>query len=344
MTDSRALHRFPVPHGGESAIPAFFLYGEPLQAPDERLIHIETIAARSELHNWTIRPHRHLDLHQLLLLRRGHVHAQLDTASLSLEAPALVAVPSGTVHSFAFRPATSGLVLSFATGLVLQLAGTGNAIAEFFERPAAHSLERRSLARTDLGALGEMLLREFTRSAPGRHAALRGLLGALLANVLRLVHPNDVSTTGAGAASRELVARFRRLIEGRYRSHFTLSAYAAELSVSESKLRRVCLEVTGQSPIELVHLRLLVEAERLLRYTSMPVTQVGYHLGFDDPAYFTRFFTRRMNVAPRTFRTGSASGPGRAGGRKPESWPARTGHPSAEVQTAGDPALSRGQR
>ncbi|HET9388039.1 MAG TPA: helix-turn-helix domain-containing protein [Steroidobacteraceae bacterium] len=303
MRDGRAPHRFPDAARGASAIPAFFLYGEPLQAPDERLIHIETIAARSELHNWTIRPHRHLDLHQLLLIRRGHVHARLDATSLSLEAPALVAVPSGAVHSFSFRPATSGLVLSFATGLASQLAGAGSAIAEFFERPTARSLERRSLASTDLATLGEMLLREFTRSAPGRHAALRGLLGALLANVLRLVHPTGACTIpGSGKASRELVARFRRLIEAHYRSHSSLGTYAAELSVSEAKLRRVCLEIAGRSPIELVHLRLLVEAERLLRYTSMPVTQVGYHLGFDDPAYFTRFFTRRMNVSPRAFR------------------------------------------
>src|SRR5581483_9134946 len=115
--------------------------------------------------------------------------------------------------------------------------------------------------------------------------------------------PTAACTAPASAtASRELVARFRRLIEARYRSHSSLSTYAAGLNVSEAKLRRVCLEVAGQSPVELVHLRLLVEAERLLRYTSMPVTQVGYHLGFDDPAYFTRFFTRRMSVSPRAFR------------------------------------------
>lgn len=304
MPDSRPPHGLPDSAGADRAIPAFFLYGEPLQGPDERLIHIETIAERSELHNWTIRAHRHRDLNQLLLLRRGHVQARLDAASVSLEAPALVAVPSGAVHSFSFRPGTSGLVLSFATGLVRQLA-TGGAIAEFFERPTAHALEPRSLARTDLAVLGEMLLREFMRSAPGRHAALRGLLGALLANVLRLAHPAGASTAGAAEASRELVARFRRLIESRYRSHSSLGRYAAELNVSKAKLRRVCREIAGQSPIELVHLRLLVEAERLLRYTSMPVTQVGFHLGFDDPAYFTRFFTRRMNVSPRAFRTGS---------------------------------------
>ena len=53
----------------------------------------------------------------------------------------------------------------------------------------------------------------------------------------------------------------------------------------------------------MLQLRLLIEAERQLRYTSMSVAQVAFHLGFDDPAYFSRFFTRRMGLTPRAFRT-----------------------------------------
>ena len=78
--------------------------------------------------------------------------------------------------------------------------------------------------------------------------------------------------------------------------------YAATLCTSEASLRRACLATTGQTPIELLHLRLLVEAERQLRYTSMSVTQVAYYLGFEDPAYFSRFFSRRMGLSPRGFR------------------------------------------
>jgi AraC family transcriptional activator of pobA len=49
-------------------------------------------------------------------------------------------------------------------------------------------------------------------------------------------------------------------------------------------------------------LRLLIEAERQLRYTSLSIAQIAYHLGFQDPAYFSRFFTIRMRLSPRQFR------------------------------------------
>ena len=297
----------PRAHNSED-IPAFFLYGEPLQPPDERLIHVETIAARSLLHHWTIKPHRHRDLNQLLILHRGAVAYSLDGRSGSLKAPVLIAVPPSAVHSFTFQPGTVGLVISFAPSLMAELAAPGTGIAHFLEQPTAQALNLRSVRETDLHALGNMLLREFTRSAPGRQTALRGILAAVFANVLRLAHPSMAADAQARAPERELVARFRHLIEVGYRTHVPVASYARELSVTETKLRRACIAVAGHAPIEILHLRLLVEAERQLRYTTMSIAQVAYHLGFEDPAYFSRFFTQRMRISPRAFRAREATG------------------------------------
>ncbi|MFO7288350.1 MAG: helix-turn-helix domain-containing protein, partial [Gammaproteobacteria bacterium] len=55
-------------------------------------------------------------------------------------------------------------------------------------------------------------------------------------------------------------------------------------------------------PIKLVHHRVLLEAKRQLLYTTKPVSEIAYGLGFDDPAYFTRFFSRRTGMSPRAYR------------------------------------------
>jgi AraC family transcriptional activator of pobA len=283
-------------------VPAYFLYGEPLQAPDERAVHVETIAARSRLHDWVIQPHRHRDLHQVLLIERGRAEIRLDGRDASLRAPGAIVVPPKAVHSFRFQPDSVGLVVSFAPGLARDVTSAAPGLLPFLEQPAALAFERHEFEATDLWALGTMLLREFGRSARGRHVALRGLVGALLANLVRLAREVTSPERATPPRDHELVARFRELVERRFREHPTLIEYVAELRTSEARLRRACLAVTGQPPIELVHSRVLVEAERQLRYTSMPVTQVAYYLGFDDPAYFTRFFRRRMGLSPRAFR------------------------------------------
>lgn len=283
-------------------IPAFFLYGEPLRTPDERTVHVETIAARSHLHAWNIRPHRHRDLQQILLVQRGRIEASLDVRNETLRAPAVIIVPPDTVHAFRFQEHTLGLVVSFGSELAREIASPTRGLLEFLKRPAAYSLDRAAIQATDLERLAAMLLREFARSAPGRNLALSGLLGALLANVLRLAPDYTAAEAPGETREQEIVARYRHLIERRYLDHAGISDYAHELGTSEARLRRCCVAVSGQSPMELLHQRLLVEAARQLRYTSMTVTQVAYFLGFEDPAYFSRFFTLRMRMSPRRFR------------------------------------------
>lgn len=294
-------------------VPAFFLYGEPLQPPDERLIHVETIAARSRLHDWHIRPHRHGDLHQVLFVQRGRAEVTLDGTTTSVRAPFVIVVPPGVVHAFRFQPDTVGHVTSFATALARDFGSTTTEFREFLERPAALALDRSVVEATDLLPLADLLAREFARAATGRHGTLRGLLVAFLTNTLRVSRATTAASAvsaSAGSGShieRECVARFRELIERHFREHWSVTRYAAELGASEVRLRRTCLVVTGQAPIELIHARLLVEAERQLRYTSMSITQIAYFLGFEDPAYFTRFFTRRMRRSPRAFRVAAGS-------------------------------------
>ena len=48
--------------------------------------------------------------------------------------------------------------------------------------------------------------------------------------------------------------------------------------------------------------RALPEARRLLLYSQLSVTEVAYAVGFEDAAYFSRFFTRHVGQPPRAYR------------------------------------------
>ncbi|MBV6271199.1 AraC family transcriptional regulator, partial [Pseudomonas aeruginosa] len=58
-------------------VPVFKLYGAPLEWPTPDLLHCESIPARSRLHDWEIKPHRHADLAQLLYVRKGWAQLQV---------------------------------------------------------------------------------------------------------------------------------------------------------------------------------------------------------------------------------------------------------------------------
>jgi len=58
----------------------------------------------------------------------------------------------------------------------------------------------------------------------------------------------------------------------------------------------------GQSAQALVHQRQLLEAKRLLVYSSMTLSQIADALQFSEPAYFSRFFKRLTGQTPSAFR------------------------------------------
>jgi len=269
-------------------------------------VHVETIAARSRLHDWTIQPHRHRDLHQILVLQSGGVDASLDDRQLRARGPCIVVVPPNVVHAFHFDADIEGLVATFATGLVKDFVGKSGELQGFLDHANFVTLTRRTLAATDLTRLCRMLLVEFKRTASGRNLALRGLVAALIANASRIGGPAANAASAPNAKDRDLVAKFREAIEQNFLRHTSIEAYCRILGVSESQLRRACLRFTDQAPVSLVHLRVLVEAERQLRYTAMNVRQIAYRLGFDDPAYFTRFFRRWTGRSPKAFREQSS--------------------------------------
>ncbi len=248
-----------------AAIRSYGLFGETANLPDP--LHIETIAARSALHDWELAPHRHARLHQLLLLREGGGTLHLEADRLPLQPMALVNVPAGEVHAFAFEPGTQGHVVTLAEELLDQLVG-----------PVGD--ERRALGRggvyavdAALAALTAQLAAEFDGHAAARLLVLRGLSAVLLGRVARAAL--DADPPPADSAGSVLLRRFEALVDAHLLEHRTVADYARALAVSPTHLSRVVRAATGQPASRLIDARLMREARRQLAYTNLQVTTIA---------------------------------------------------------------------
>jgi AraC family transcriptional activator of pobA len=288
--------------GARRRYPTYLLYGEAPRQVAGPLLHVETIEARSARHHWKIEPHRHHALHQLVFVLKGCGVTMADGARSQYRPPAMVLTPAGAVHGFEFEPGTTGYVISLSDQLLRELIRQEPGIEGLFSRPMTLELRRDALRATDLARSVSMLAREFIRGDVGHRIALHGWLQVLLGNALRLVDDLPDAADPAAGQRRSLLARFGGMIERRYRDNQSVPDYAAALGVSQSRLRSICLALTGQSPIQLIHARVLLEAKRQLHYTDSAVKEIAASLGIEDAAYFTRFFTRRAGMSPREFR------------------------------------------
>ena len=285
-----------------AAIPRFFLYGEPPRDADERFLHVETIADRSRLYDWRIRPHAHRDLHQLLVIFTGGGEMQAETRRYTFQAPTLLVAPAGVVHGFVFTPETEGYVVTLADTLLRDLAREESAFKGVFQAPACASLAADPAHTQELADTIPKLRRELVWNAPASAAAAAARLTTVLVSAVRALHQPSEPPSEATSARAGLVARFRERIESHLRMGLSIAQYAKALSVTPARLRAACLEVTGKPPARVLEDRLLLEAKRNLTYTNMTVAETAYYLGFSDPAYFSRFFSKHAGESPASFR------------------------------------------
>jgi len=311
-------------------IQSYSLFGESRHLPD--VLHCETIAARSVLHGWELAPHRHLRLHQLLLIESGSGSAQLDGDRQALFAGALINVPPGHVHAFRFQPHTQGWVTTLADEFMDQLFVRVGDVRRDLARPAI--VRADPWIRQTMGQIWQ----EFSGRSKARALVLRGLSACLLGWTARAmahnapaevpVHaPAHMSThmsTPAPAAmpastpapESDLLQRLQALIEAHFAQPWRVADYARALCVSPTHLSRVARASTGVSALRLIEARRMREARRNLAYTHLSIATIADTLGYTDPAYFSRAFTRDAGLSPRSFRAQvSAPGPGQPPGK-----------------------------
>jgi AraC family transcriptional regulator, transcriptional activator of pobA len=283
---------------GRNRIHTYSLFGESAHLPD--VLHCETIEARSVLHEWEFEPHRHARLHQLLLVESGAGMARLETGDHTLRPMSMVNVPPGEVHGFSFEPGTQGYVATLAEEMrdeiLVQAPDVRRALLQARVLPADPAV---------LAALRQIWA-EFNGRLPGRALLLRGLCASLLARVAREAAAQSAPRDGPSAQS-ELLRRFETALEAHYLEHWKVADYARALAVTPTHLSRIARAATGEPASRLIDARVMREARRNLAYTNLSVTTIAYALGFSDPAYFSRVFTRALGLSPRAFRARTAN-------------------------------------
>ncbi len=279
-------------------IPMFSLYGEQQKEIAAHFLHVETLEYRSKPNNWTIRPHAHADLNHVLFVSGGGGTMTADGVTTLLYAPCILVVPAQRVHGFTFAPDTAGWVLTLAEGYLRELIRRETDFTALFDQVQCIVAKDTERLEFNLGALAQ----ELVWAAPGSTAAIEGNLLGILVAVLRLSRHTVSEAFPLAGRTLDIVGRFRKLIEEKFRAAAPLSEYASALHVTEGQLRRACLTMTGRAPMTLIHDRMFLEAQRILIYTNMTIAEAADHLGFNDAAYFSRFFTKRAGQPPRDFR------------------------------------------
>lgn len=290
------------------SIPTYDLYGEKAGDSPDFWLHCETIPSRSSLHHWEIGLHRHEQFFQILYIEAGSGDAVFGDDVHPIVPPVVITVPPFARHGFRFSKDIDGYVFTVLTSHLKTMPADHSRFGEWLGVPRLTGL---STEHADSRYIAETLHRLAAETA-ARRTGPADLCEAHLTAALRLTARlfaagRGDEEDGANENERRL-NRLTGLIHQHFRSHKPASFYARELGISPTHLNRIVKQLTGRNTQTLINGKLIDEAQRELLFTQMPVQEIGYRLGFSDPAYFSRFFLTHTGLSPRQWRVAQNRG------------------------------------
>jgi AraC-like DNA-binding protein len=241
--------------------------------------------------------------HHVLLLLGGAVRLTADEGQAPVTAPAIIALPPSDGETVLVPAGSRGYLVGASPEIV------GEAIGDHAESSSLRVYAARLALDDGLGAeaVREMapLFEGFIAELTGEHRGSRMVISAYFRLILMAAwRLRRVSAVEDGRAQAGVILqRFRQSVEMGFRSHRSITDYAADLGISPDRLHAICQRTLGRSPIELVHDRMIQEAKLRLERSARGVQEISYGLGFRDPAAFSHFFKRRTGLSPRLYRS-----------------------------------------
>lgn len=247
------------------------------------------------------RPHRHR-FYEIIWVRDGSGVHTIDFQDHPIGPHSLFLLSPGQVHAVRIDAPLSGFLILFTSDFLGLDATHPRLLAAlpFFRAGLVNPV--LSLSEPEAATLQhcmEHLEAEFGAMAPARHEMLRAYLQILVLTISRLVSARQPAATGTPTPVQQ---QFDQLIEQHYRRTMRVAEYADMLALTPGHLNDLIKSASGQTASARIAERVVLEAKRLLAHSDQQVAQIAAELGFDDPAYFGRFFRRNTGKTPGQFR------------------------------------------
>ncbi len=100
----------------------------------------------------------------------------------------------------------------------------------------------------------------------------------------------------------DIIREFNFLVETHFKSIHSVTEYAGLLHKSPKTISNIFRKLNSKSPLQFIQERKMLEAKRLLIYTTRQIKEIAYEVGFEDIQTFSRFFKRNEGVSPSKYK------------------------------------------
>lgn len=250
-------------------------------------------------------PHLH-DFYSIFWIESGEATHATEFVEYSLKADTILFVPPGLKHRMYIDQTVGGIYMLFNEEFIQYNQKNHVPLKDYrlFNNPDFKSLitvlpEKRAKLKN----ITELIFDELREPDDYSQDIVLNLLHLFLLESRRIFdQQNQAAIEKPVETPDSTIIQFKLLIEKNYQTQKNVSSYAEMLNMNPSCLNEVTKRTTGITAGELIRNRVIDEIKKLLFSSSLSGKEIAFQLGFDDPAYFSRFFRKYTGTTLREFR------------------------------------------
>jgi len=253
-------------------------------------------------HKDIVLPHSH-NFYLAILFTDGTGIHEVDFTMYDVKPGTLFFLNPGQTHHWELSEDTKGFIF-FHTQAFYDLHYTNNRLSHFpffFSMHNSPCVYLNTDSFNDITLLFKEILKENEQNGNLKKDAILSLADLVyIRGTRQYMQQNIVPLENRNSYYAKFRA-FEKFIGEHYILEKSPSAYAGMLNMTSKHLNRITQAVVGKTASDIIIDRVMLEAKKALILQKDNFSEIGFFLGYDDYAYFSRLFKKKTGETPSEF-------------------------------------------
>lgn len=248
-------------------------------------------------------PHRH-NYYTVLIINKAKGLHKIDFNTYDLSNKHIFFVAPGQVHQIIETEKSLGFAMTFSNqflvenSIPLSFINSLNLFQNYGQAPPLLPSQEQFNV---IEIFTNQILELFISDAKMKNLSIGAFLKLLLIECNNICAMNPIESN-LDSSGNNLIRAFKHKVDNNYKKEHSTTYYANELHITPDHLNRTIKAKIGKTAKEYIQSRIITEAKRLLYFTDLSNKEIGYELGFNEPANFSAFFKKRTQFSPSNFK------------------------------------------
>ena len=268
------------------------------------LLRLEDLMAKADDGGHDITHIHRVEFYHILIATEGRGRHAIDFVDYDYEKGTVLLTRKDQVQRFYRSSEVKGYLLLFTEDFLAGHYSSSEALRsqqlfnELLGPPVVHL--RGKHCREMLEIVEQISVEYLEHDDQFSTGVLRHALQMLMAKLARA--KSESMTTPSSTKFLPDFLLFQELVEEHSSETRTVAHYAERMNSTPKRLNRITQSIVQKSAKEVIDEIAVARLKRLLIHTTLPIVELAYTSGFDEPTNMFKFFKRLTGTTPEAFR------------------------------------------